>query len=349
MNPVWQKNLEQAGALVKETGEACFDTPQTEVRLAATENIVTALVDHVVLRVTGDDAATFLLGQLTNDLGMVDETHHQLSAYCTPKGRMLALFRIYRHEEAYGLIVPMDIAEAVARRLRMYVLRSQVTIEIDTDKVLIGLSGPDAEAILKPVLGPAVEITESCISNGLVSLHIAGPMPRFLLIAPIDKAADLWGALASKARSTGPTAWAWLDISSGIPRVTSDTSEAFIPQMANLDLVDGISFKKGCYPGQEIVARMKYLGKLKQRMRRAHTNGEPPAAGTPIYAPAFGEQAAGTVALAAPAADGGADMLIVMQDKAYESGVTHLASADGPLIELLDLPYAIPAAQEKSG
>ncbi len=139
--------------------------------------------------------------------------------------------------------------------------------------------------------------------------------------------------------------WAWLDIMAGIPSVHPGTNEEFVPQMANLEVVGGVNFKKGCYPGQEIVARMQYLGKLKQRMYRAHFAGEvAPRPGDAIYAPDFPGQSAGTVVEAQPSPDGGYDLLAVIQISSADAGELHFGSETGPRLTL-QLPALFPSCQ----
>ena len=149
-------------------------------------------------------------------------------------------------------------------------------------------------------------------------------------------------AIAAGANKSGPETWDLLDIRAGIPIITPATQEAFVPQMVNLDLIGGVSFDKGCYPGQEIVARMHYRGTLKQRMHLAHVDGvEQPQPGEKIYSAAFGEQACGTIVSATRSPDGGFDALAVIQTASRVDGV-HWKSQDGPALRFLPLPYAIP-------
>ena len=152
----------------------------------------------------------------------------------------------------------------------------------------------------------------------------------------------LWERLAPPAVPTGPRAWTWLDIAAGVPRIDAATSEQFVPQMVNLELLGGVDFKKGCYPGQEIVARMHYLGRLKQRMYRAQA-GSAVTPGTPVFAPDLPGQPTGAVIAAAAAPAGGYDVLAVLQMRSAAGGVLHLGSATGPTLQLSSLPYALPA------
>jgi hypothetical protein len=177
-------------------------------------------------------------------------------------------------------------------------------------------------------------------AGGVTVLRLRGPHPRFEIIGPYTDIQGLWSELA--LTPVGASAWAWLDIMAGVPTVLPATVEAFVPQMTNLELIGGVNFKKGCYPGQEIVARTHYLGRLKQRMYRAHVDSpQAPKAGDPIYAPNFGEQAAGTVVDAQPAPGGGFDLLAVVQIASADAGVLSLQAPNGPPLALHTLPYSL--------
>lgn len=143
------------------------------------------------------------------------------------------------------------------------------------------------------------------------------------------------------AQPAGTAAWRGLDIAAGIPAITAATIEAFVPQMVNYELIGGISFKKGCYPGQEIVARTHYLGKIKRRMYRAHIDGDAVSPGASIYGPETGDQACGSVVLTAPSATGGTNFLLAAQSSVVEAGEIHVGSPAGPVAQILSLPYAI--------
>jgi folate-binding protein YgfZ len=236
------------------------------------------------------------------------------------------------------------LLENTLKRLRMFVMRAKVTLEsVEAELVSIGLSGPDAKTILTNAAGFAPSGDNGCETREDVTImSLPGPHPRYEIIAPTAVVQTLWENLKSKATPVGPAVWAWLDIMAGIPSVHPETNEEFVPQMANLEAVGGVNFKKGCYPGQEIVARMQYLGKLKQRMYRAHVAGDTtPRPGDSIYAPDFPGQSAGTVVEAQPSPDGGYDLLAVIQISSAEAGELHLGSETGPKLSLQPLPYSV--------
>jgi folate-binding protein YgfZ len=174
------------------------------------------------------------------------------------------------------------------------------------------------------------------------STRVGFPDGRILVVAP-DAAADaLQTKLAGEAASVAPEVWRWLGIRAGVPVIGAATQDLFVPQTANWDLLGGVSFQKGCYPGQEIVARTQYLGRLKERMHLFHVDGPPSPPATKIYGAVFGDQACGTVVNAAAAPDGGSDLLAILQLSALD-GALRVGSPIGPALAPLPLPYAIPA------
>jgi folate-binding protein YgfZ len=346
VNDTWIDFLEQNGAIRADGQTQHFGDPAGERQATRDGNIIADLSHLALIRASGEDAEQFLHNQFSNDLKGLDRAHSQLSAYCSAKGRMFGVLRIVREGDDFLLCLPAATAEYVVKRLGMYVLRSKVTLELDNSYALIGLSGPDSAALATDKLGPLPgQVNEVTQSNGSKLLKLPGPHPRFMLYVPLADASGLWQQLCEKCRPVGAPCWSWLDIIAGLPTVLPATSEAFVPQMTNLDLLHGINFKKGCYPGQEIVARMHYLGKLKQRMILAHLESQrAPAPGDRCYAAGFGDQAAGQVVDAQASPGGGYDLLLVAQIKTYENEALHWGSADGPPLQLLELPYALDQA-----
>jgi tRNA-modifying protein YgfZ len=170
---------------------------------------------------------------------------------------------------------------------------------------------------------------------------IALPEQRYQLLIAADAALALWQQLADAGIvAAAESLWRLSDIRAGAPWITAATQEAFVAQMANMDLIGGVSFTKGCYPGQEIVARTQYLGKLKRRMYRASMTAEHVEAGQDVFSSEMNGQASGKVMLSAPTGQGGWEVLLVAQIASLEHGL-HLGSVDGPLLEILDLPYSL--------
>jgi folate-binding protein YgfZ len=172
-------------------------------------------------------------------------------------------------------------------------------------------------------------------------VRLPGIHPRFEIFGDLDNCKKLWEAVNVNGAPVGATAWSWLDIRAGIPSIGEETSEAFVPQMVNMQLINGVSFKKGCYTGQEIVARMQYLGKLKRRMYLAHIETDSvPAAGDNLYSPdSSSGQGSGNIVNAQVAPDGGYDVLAVVEINSQKKGKVHLGSIKGPLLEFIHLPY----------
>ena len=344
-NPEWRSLLERHGAVFGADRLLHFGNPTQDVQTAAHGDVLVDLSHLSILRAQGDDTQSFLQGQTSNDIRLVSETRSQLSAYCNPKGRMLAIFRIFRFGDAYCLQLPGELAEANLKRLRMFVMRAKVKLDLaDTELLRIGLSGPNAQQALVQILGAAPGAPDDCLAiQDVVVLRLPGPHARFELVAAPERMLALWPRLATHAQPVGPAAWSWLDIQAGIPTVLPGTTEEFVPQMTNLELVGGVSFTKGCYPGQEIVARMHYLGRLKQRMFRAHVaSGEQPLPGTPVFAPDLPGQSTGSVVDAQVSPRGGYDLLTVVHLSSQQTGELHLAMPAGPQIILEALPYSFP-------
>lgn len=346
MNQQWQAFLVSNGAQFD--GQwARFDAVDKEILLAAEQTVLIALTQLGVIRSQGSDSAEFLQSQLSNDIHALDAGHSQLAAYCNPKGRMLAQFRVIPGTgDEHLLVLNRELMDNTLKRLRMFVLRSQVTLEDMSDELIcMGLVGDEAASLLKAEYGTVPEaVNEMTQSDGECVVRVADePAPRFLIVAPLVRAMALWQRWSDRARLVGGNAWEWLDIQAGLPSLAPETVEAFVPLMLNLQHLNGVSFKKGCYPGQEIIARTHYLGKIKRRMYRAHTpSANHPEPGTEIVDASGGEQSAGTVVNAQPAPEGGYDLLVVLQVSA-EAGELQLGP-DGSPLALQSLPYSLEQA-----
>ena len=345
VNVEWKAHLLDAGAVVQGDRIESFGNPQQEIQAAATADIVADLSSHSLIRVHGNDATTFLQGQLSNDIQLVDESHSQLSAYCNPKGRMLSIFRILMQNEHYLLQLPAPLLDTILTRLRMYVLRASVNlVSADEELQRIGVAGPKAAAIIDRQLGIVPEDDMTCIAEGdLIVLRLPGIQPRFEIVTTLATAKRLWDRLGQDCRPVGTPSWAWLDIMAGLPNIYRETSEAFIPQMTNLEILGGVSFSKGCYTGQEIVARMQYLGKLKQRMYRAHvfTTEQVPRPGDTIHTPDRPSQTVGTIVDTRCSPESGYDMLAVIYKSSVQEGSLYLSGDQEARLTIQDLPYSL--------
>ncbi len=349
MKAEWKVFLENAGAEFDGEKVTHFGNPGQEQEVALS-GLVFADLDYMgVIAVHGSDAGTFLQSQLSNDIRMLDTGGSQLSAFCTPKGRMLGLMRVFRADDGYYLRLPGDTLEAVLQRLRRYVLRASVTLEDASDNFLrIGISGADADDELRSAAGICPDTVNGVARSGpLTVIRVPGTEPRFEVYATSLKAAQsLWDAFNVRGAPVGESAWRLLEIRAGLPVVFAANAEQFVPQMANLQLVDGVSFKKGCYPGQEIVARMQYLGSLKRRMYLGLiTHDGLIAPGDELFSGSDGEQAVGRIIDARPHPDGGQLALAVLQIQAAEAADVFLGRPDGPAFAIQTLPYRFPVKE----
>ena len=346
MNESWKAFLEKAGARMENETVAGFSDVGEEAKAAIEGDIIADLSHFSVVRVKGDDAQGFLHNQFTNDVRRVSSERSELNSYCTAKGRMLSVFRLFQLEDgAYALRMPQEILEGFLKKLRMFVMMSKVEIEDASDSLIrFGVSGPGIDETLKSVVGAVPDAVNGVAHAGnLTLMRIPGPHPRFELYGPEAEMEGLWTKLAKAAKPVGHDAWALLDVHAAIPTVYKGTVEAFVPQMTNMQLVEGVSFKKGCYPGQEIVARMQYLGNLKRRMYRAHTEAaERPLPGDAVFsAQSRSAQGTGKIVDARPSPEGGYDLLAVVQIECAEADDVHLKGTDGPKLSFRDLPYPL--------
>lgn len=291
----------------------------------------------------GADAATFLQGQLTNDVRELSDTHVQWSSHCSQKGRMLASFLLMRIDDTFYLQLPRTGIPDLLERLRRFVLRSRVKLDdVSDDLARIAIVGEAAAACVAERGLGAPELENGLAITGEVAvIRLPGPLPRFELIGTPLGLAEHWSAFLTQATPANVEDWALLDIRAGIPTIEARTADAFVPQMANMQLIDGVSFHKGCYTGQEVVARMQYLGKLKRRMYLAEVASEqPPRPGDELFSPAStSQQGSGTVVASSPVGAGRHALLAVVEVKAAEDGEVQL-SADGPRLDFQPLPYA---------
>ena len=342
MNSDWRAFLETRSAAIDSVGHARFDSAPKEPDCAIID-----LSQLGVIAVDGPDAGQFLQGQLSNDIRELTDTHSQLSSHCSPKGRMLANFRIVRTADRFLLVLPRTQVEPLLKRLRMFVLRAKVSIDDVSDlNVCCGIIGHCADAALGATFGalPAAD-NDMVQADDALLIRVAGDVPRFLWIGPAAQATALWQALVSEAGAVEADAhlWSLHDIRAGIPTVMPETTDAFVPQMTNMQLIDGVSFTKGCYTGQEVVARMQYLGKLKRRMYVAEveTDTAPRPGDVLSVRGSTSEQVPGRVVDAQAIAPGRYALLVVVEISAAEGGEVRLRDG-GPVLSLRALPYDLP-------
>lgn len=344
MNTSWTEFLQsrQASFNPDNSSEVSFTSARSEAALAATGSILSPLTHLGLIQASGEDACNFLHNLGSNDIKKLAENRAQHNSLNSPKGRMLANFLVWRSENSYMLMLSAELQAAIQKKLSMYVLRAKVSIIDATEsRCLLGLAGPQAEAALAAtgLVSPA-QLLDVCQGNIRV---ISLDDKRYILDAPAAEASELWDRLvAAGLEPAGTAAWRWLDIQAGQPVINAQSQDEFIAQMLNFELIGGVNFQKGCYPGQEIVARTQYLGKLKKRMFRAHCQTEAPVCtGMDLYAPEFAGQSCGKVLSVTPAPEQGFDLLAVLQISAFEAAEVHLGAPDGPRLSFLPLPYTI--------
>ena len=270
MNQDWQNFLATQGAQIQDGVVSHFGNAPAERLTTRDSTVLCDLGQFGTLRVSGEEAQSFLQNLLSNDIHEVSSTRAQLSSLNTAKGRMLATMLIWREGGDYLLQLPRVLCEPIRKKLSMYVLRAKVKITDASDEIIsLGLSGENAQELIRARFGEHPQSPFGCVVTAQGSaIRISDT--RWQINTSAAHAATLWQALRQNAQPVGSVCWDWLNIRSGIPVILPQTQEQFVAQMVNLELIGGVNFKKGCYPGQEIVARMQYLGKLKRRMFLAH-------------------------------------------------------------------------------
>jgi tRNA-modifying protein YgfZ len=301
------------------------------------------LEQRSLVRFDGGDAQAFLHNQLTCDVRGMGADASTYGGYCSPKGRALATFLLWSTPDGYCMQLPRALREPIQKRLSMYILRSRVKArEATADYAQFGVSGPGAGRLVQRILGADPARPHQVVHAGSgTGVHLPGD--RYLLVVPAAQASAAGGVLASESQPATEEWWDGLDIAAGIANVGPETQEQFVPQMLNLDAIGAVSFSKGCYPGQEIVARMHYLGRVKERMFRARVAApHVPRAGEKLYGADLGSQSAGTIVNAVSAGDDTYDVLAVIHLSSVAAGEVRLGAVDGPPLTFMALPYDVP-------
>lgn len=330
MNPNWKNFLINNSAVFNNDEGVEFSShPETK------QNFICPVTHLGILAVTGEDASPFLQGQVTCDIKSdITDNKSSMGALCTPKGRTITTFLALKQETGYYLILPADRLETVKKRLQMYILRSDVELTIASDELcLIGLGS--SQAIPDFPQSPFAVSQHNCLT-----IRYPSQNSRYLIIEKTEQAQQIWSKFINENMfmPTGNAYWHELDIVDGIPWLNQQTSEEFIPQMLNLEQLSGINFKKGCYTGQEIIARTHYLGKAKRKMYLAECQStQPVLAGVAIYDYANGtEQSIGKVVAAHYDKDICKMLAVIQTDHAQSE---QLRLQDQVEITLSDLTY----------
>ena len=308
-------------------------TPNASIVLSAPRLNGVAHLQHLgVIRVTGEDAAKFLHGQLTQDFALLNLEQARLAAFCSAKGRMQASFIGFKRSPTEILLVcSRDLLASTLKRLSMFVMRAKAKLtDASEDFGLYGLAGTATQTTARSEPWALTTLGDASVVN----LYPANGVPRQLWVAPVDASAPQGEVLPAET-------WAWSEVRSGVATLTQPVFEAFVPQMLNYESIGGVNFKKGCYPGQEVVARSQFRGTLKRRAFVAHCDALP-VVGQEIFGDLDAEQPVGLVVqVAAVPQGGGSDVIVSLQLSALETGTLHAGSSMGPRLQLLDLPYAL--------
>ncbi|WP_395006462.1 YgfZ/GcvT domain-containing protein [Undibacterium sp.] len=300
--------------------------------------------DQNLLHVNGDDAANFLHNQLSNDVENLGPTQARFAAYCTPKGRMLASFFYWKTDGAIVLQCSASLQPALQKRLQMFVMRSKVKLENITEQFMIlGLGGKAAEVFLSTQFAQLPSEINDKVSgeNGsLIRIHDAFDSPRYQWIIQHDKFEEIVAKTSIELQKVDASIWRLGNIYAGLPQVVEQSKEKFVPQMINFELIGGVNFRKGCYPGQEIVARSQYLGKLKRRMAIAIVQAESVEVAMEIFSDNDPSQPCGMIVSAEHNLGNGFACLVEIKLADQEQGKVHLGLSDGPVLDFLPLPYA---------
>ena len=307
------------------------------------------LNDLGLMAFSGADAVSFLHRQLTNDVEHLRPTEARLAGYCTPQGRLLATLLVWKDRDRLLLQLPLELLDGMQKRLRLFVLRDKVAIADATpDFAQIGLGGTAAAAALTPWFDSLPTEPHAKIDGehgSLIRVADAFGAPRYLWIVPAAAIGQVWPSLNGSLKPLAADAWRLAEIDAGIPRIMAATQEKFVAQMVNFELVGGVSFKKGCYPGQEIVARTQYRGQLRRRMLAAtiELTDAPVAAGTDVYADDDPSQPIGTIVNAERSANEEIRCLVSLRLPVQEGVQVHLGTTAGPTLHFVPLPYELPA------
>jgi len=294
-----------------------------------------------LLQVSGNDAFDFLHGQITGDLHQLELHGWIFSAWCLPNGRVLCTFIIFAGEDSLFLILPAMLKEKIFGRLSKFILRSQVTLkDVTDDYALIGLTGEEIEKLLMQTATQDPPVTGNMIQSEYFScLKLWDKTPRYILISKMDHVEGLLDNITTAYKMGERTGWSLLDIEAGMPWIINSTSESFLPQMLNIDQMHGLSYQKGCYPGQEVIARLHYRGQLKKKMYLGSGHaGFTPGAGDRLVHKESGAVAGDVINAESDPADG-FRLLTVVDTQSADSNDLCLEGATDISVKLQPITY----------
>lgn len=342
MKDNWKEYLEHdAGAIFNDSAVAHFGNPERESRVSTAGNTIMDLSQLGLIALHGEDTLNFMQNLFCNDVRDVTEQVSQLNAMCSAKGRIIANFRLFMRGDSYYIQLPIEQVEPILKKLQMYKLMSKVDIvDASNSFVRIGCSGPTIEEELSHIIKQLPSAVNDVEQQGKLSLiRVPGKHPRFELIGEVEEIKAAWQRLNVQSAPVGSYQWQLHDILNGLPNIYQATSEAFVPQTANLHLINALSFTKGCYPGQEVVARSQYLGKLKRQMYLAHIDSESTAQpGDDVFNLQTGETV-GKVVDCQPSPDQGYELLAVLKISEAETQPLTLDTNSDVQLKMGKLPY----------
>jgi len=326
MNTGWRQFLESLGARIQDNLD--IELPSRNVKSGEEQHgrFMMDLSWLSVIEVEGADAPEFLNGQFTSDLTLLTQNSFQYSAWCNPKGRVIAIFIIYRKHDSYCILIPTGLKDLFLKRLQIYILRSKVLIHDRSEETTcMGLIGTDQLPALSSIpeeSGAVLHLPE------YTSLRIADTGPsRLLVTGHWQTMVKLWQSLESVYTGSHTGLWRFHDIKSGIPWLTDTTSELFLPQELDLEILNGLSYSKGCFPGQEVISRLHYRGTVKQRLLYTEVPAQVqiPGIGARLYSDEI-QNSAGTIINVADSGEGSCGIQAVADiDKAGSD--LHVAGA----------------------
>jgi len=313
--------------------------------VAAGASFIAPLTDLGLIALSGEEAASFLHTQITNDVQNLAGAQARLAGYCSPKGRLLATFLMWKSGDSILLQLPRSLQAPIQKRLQMFVMRAKAKLADASDAhVIFGLAGATAGAALAPWFPTLPTEPYAKIDNdygSVIRVADANAAPRYQWITSPQHAIAAWPQLSKSLQAVAAQAWRLSEIEAGIPQITPPTQEQFVPQMINFEVIGGVNFKKGCYPGQEIVARSQYLGKLKRRAVLASVAAIDIAAATEVFSSADPDQPCGMIVNAEADSAHSSRCLVEIKLAALENGTVHLGLANGAQLQFQALPYSI--------
>ncbi|MEP8936922.1 tRNA-modifying protein YgfZ [Enterobacter mori] len=321
-------------------------TPFTPRQPAASARLPLTLMtldDWALATLTGADAEKYLQGQVTADVAQLTEHQHLLAAHCDPKGKMWSNLRLFRRQDGLALIERRSLRDAQLTELKKYAVFSKVTIAPDDEHILLGVAGFQARAALNNLFSELPDAEKQVVSEGETSiLWFEHPAERFLLVTDVATAERVTDALRGEAQLNNSQQWLALNIEAGLPVIDAVNSAQFIPQATNIQALGGISFKKGCYTGQEMVARAKFRGANKRALwTLAGRASRVPEAGEDLELK-MGEnwRRTGTV-LAAVQLDDGRLLVQVVMNNDMEADSVFRVRDDANTLSIEPLPYSL--------